>query len=635
MIEIILIGLFILFVIVVVVVVIGTSSSSGVKYVPYVKKNSYYPIDISTPPPGFSLSPIGIHLPLRNIENLDAVEQRLVSGNTTLTQEQTLEEFAPDNETYEKCISFLNAHGTVMWVSSTKTCLIYQPSTSFYTTLCNGVWSLTDQEQYYVNSGGESIFYTLPLFNVNNDVSLPYGMTSMPFNCVGDTSARYLKSAQWSDTLEIANNGIITPIQTNVNMQKVDENPVGSIILYESEQILTIQTLIYFAQYYNTKYGTSYSDTYFADKVILTYLDENLTNHLLSLPPSALPPAEAFDYDRNNNGEMLLDVLACFETNPNINIYIFYGMIYSGVSDDAFVLNPINQNSMVYDFNVMYQYLVERDGINCVSNSYALNFLKVSPNDYQRLSLSSRLLGAQGLSIFNSSGDTGPWSITNNSNLTDSDLYDLTKPDLSYPIVNGNGVITVGGYNPNQNFAGYNPYATMAFPGNPNFSSAGGFQRGYSLPLWKKVASNSYKLKKSISNQITKNSFNFKSVDIEVEENGNITPDLVFNGVTNLLDNPTYGVYGTSLASPYLAARVATINSLRSAPLVSLYKIIYSPQFRECLIRKITQPNFYAFFNGYSPDVSDGVLWDPVNGLGIPDYEKMKDVLLNTSNIVI
>lgn len=623
------------------------TNKNKVKYSPVSFPGIYSTFTIEQVQPNPILSPISIYLPLNDVSenNLSNIERNLVKNNTVLTADNIKNLFAPNDETFNKCVEYLKKYGEIMWMSKSKTCLIFHPLQSFYDEIFSSSGEIKNKFlsqntiSTYITDGTNAFNY-YSLSTLNDPITLPFGMVSCYLNFWNDPTQKNLTSTGWADTYTLSKNQIVSTfvnVDNFINSLPRSELKSNSISLYQAEELISKESLTYFGNFYNAKYSTSYDSDYFSDRVKIVLLDTSLNIREISLPSSGLSPEESFNYDFENNGEMLLDIISVLQTNCECDIKIIYGMIPSFISNENFVNFKTNQVYCLFDLNIVYQYLLEEypSTPSVISSSYA-NLIKMVYNDYYRVSLNLRFLSMQGISFFSAAGDTGPWAyIQNNSNAADETLLDLEKPDDAGYVLIGDSLILMGGFNNNVgNTVGLDEIMTMGSDYNPFFSSSGGFIRGYPIPEWKKEASGSYTDKESIQTQYDYLTFKQKIIkEIEIEKGGNIYPDLIFNGSVYMLDQQKYSVGGTSLASPYFAARIAFLNSMRSTPIACLNRIIYTSEFRKCLSRIIHQPTSYGNFNGYSPQYDENTIWDPANGLGIPDFDKMKEILLDTSTI--
>lgn len=541
----------------------------------------------------YNLLPFTIYFDMKDITPL---ENQVLSTGIPLTLEQA-STLTIDNSA---ALSWLSQRGNVMW--NDNFVAIFTPSVSFYEEI--------GEDKLYCNS------FTIPsgtyanIFSLNEYISLPYGMRTNGLNYSASSTlpVSIITSEKKYDLLLAQLN--VTPTLPNQNYLSIQEDADNVILLIEQELVST-GSLDYYAQWFSTKFGRTYES--FSEKVHYVAVDENLNIVTIDLPitPATL---DSFTFDFDNNTEAILDIVAVLTSNPSTEVYCFLGLI-PGITYNADIL----RNVYYQDYSTLLTYYFSQTFvINTISSSYAVYF-KVNPLEKNRVNQQSRLDSCFGISMFQASGDRGAYyEITGPEPI----VFNLSEPDSISFSFSGSGAITVGGVIPNADQTTYGPM-TSFFLG---YSSSGGFQRGYPISEWKKKARDSYSEENSVSEVVNKNN-NVSQIYSEVDFGGEIFPDLTFNSLTYMMDNITFPIGGTSLSTPLLASYISFINSQRSTPIAALHRIIYTDRFSECLSSstKSVQRNSILSLLGYKPSIES--IWDPVNGLGRPNTDKMVEIL--------
>ncbi|KAF2722006.1 serine endopeptidase [Polychaeton citri CBS 116435] len=246
-------------------------------------------------------------------------------------------------------------------------------------------------------------------------------------------------------------------------------------------------------------------------------------------------------------------------------------------------------------------------------------------------------LGLQGHSIFFSSSDYGvasyPGDVTPSGCLSGSGQNQtIYNPD--YP-ANCPYLTAVGAtqLNPDQTIK--DPESAMQTPLGPGplqyFASAGGFSNYFSAPSYQKKAVSSY-----FSNNDPGHPYYTANADASnVGADGGIYnragrgyPDVSANGANfrmynNLTDEHWFG---TSLAAPLWAAVATLINEERTlagkGPIGFVNPTLYAHPWALTDIKNGSNPNCGS--SGF--EAVEG--WDPVTGLGTPNYPKLIDLYL-------
>jgi len=230
-------------------------------------------------------------------------------------------------------------------------------------------------------------------------------------------------------------------------------------------------------------------------------------------------------------------------------------------------------------------------------------------------------LALQGVSTVVSSGDSGVANRYNagynNSCLDAKDGYVTqfgSRFSPSFPV--NCPYITAVGATTLRNASIYGGEVAVASPNGPtSYYSGGGFSNIFPAPSWQKKAVDRYL--KHYSPKYNESVFN---------HTGRGFPDVSALGLklATVYLNKTYGVGGTSASAPIFASIVTLLNEERLSqgkkPIGFLNPIIYAhPEI------------FHDVTEGSNPGCgTDGFPaspgWDPVTGMGTPNFPKMKEV---------
>ncbi|KAH9855572.1 family S53 protease-like protein [Lenzites betulinus] len=205
-------------------------------------------------------------------------------------------------------------------------------------------------------------------------------------------------------------------------------------------------------------------------------------------------------------------------------------------------------------------------------------------------------LGARGVSILYASGDSGVGCKTN------STAFQPTFPS------NCPYVTSVGG---TQNYA----------PEEAWSGSSGGFSNYFPLPSYQAPAVSTYLAHLASTHSPAQGRFN---------ASGRAFPDVSAKAdAFQVWENATSGLFGTSAASPTFASVVALLNDRLAqrgrAPLGFLNPWLYSTGAQG--LNDIKQGNSSIECNGEEVGFEAAAGWDPVTGLGTPDFEKLLKVI--------
>ncbi|KZT22937.1 subtilisin-like protein [Neolentinus lepideus HHB14362 ss-1] len=247
-----------------------------------------------------------------------------------------------------------------------------------------------------------------------------------------------------------------------------------------------------------------------------------------------------------------------------------------------------------------------------ISTSYAYNEADLSPAYAARQCAEYAKLGLMGTTVLYSSGDNG---VAGNS-----DLCLGPDGDQSYDAV---------GFNPS--FPGTCPYitsvgATQVVSGHSVYQpesacmeviySGGGFSNYFAMPSYQKSAVDHY-----LSTHPPK----YSSAQYNTTGKSRGFPDLSANGAFYVVavDGSFESVFGTSASSPVVGTILTSINDARLAigkgPIGFINPTIYSSEFTGAFndITNGTNPGCGTV--GFSAEPG----WDPVTGLGTPNFAKL------------
>ncbi|KAK6440381.1 hypothetical protein LTR95_003388 [Oleoguttula sp. CCFEE 5521] len=245
-------------------------------------------------------------------------------------------------------------------------------------------------------------------------------------------------------------------------------------------------------------------------------------------------------------------------------------------------------------------------------------------------------LGLQGHSILVASGDYGVGGFPNDASvsgcLSGSGLNQtIYTPDWpsSCPYIT-----SVGGTQVEPDKTIKDPEGAMqtALTGAPLFSSGGGFSNHFPQPSYQAASVQQY-----FARHDPGHPYYYANADASnIGQNGGIYnragrgfPDIAANGAnfrayTNGTD---YHWYGTSLASPLFASVITLINEERTAvgkgPVGFINPVLYAHPYVLNDIKNGSNPNCGS--SGFSA-VSG---WDPVTGLGTPNYPALLKLFLS------
>ncbi|KAJ6542704.1 peptidase S8/S53 domain-containing protein [Mycena capillaripes] len=246
---------------------------------------------------------------------------------------------------------------------------------------------------------------------------------------------------------------------------------------------------------------------------------------------------------------------------------------------------------------------------NVISVSYASNEADLTPFYEVRQCNEYGKLGLMGITFVFASGDSGVAGngelcvFPNGTQSEDAPLFNPLFP-ANCPFVTGVGATQI------------NPGSTVLDPESAASLTGGGFSNIFALPDYqKKAVAEFYEFHNPPYGADTYNN----------SQKARGIPDFSVNGVnvTVFAEGRLLPVAGTSAAPPVIGAMITLINDARLAagksPVGFINPAIYSDSFRGA---------FHDIVSGSNPGCgTDGFKavrgWDPVSGLGTPDFEKL------------
>ncbi|PIL33248.1 hypothetical protein GSI_04698 [Ganoderma sinense ZZ0214-1] len=248
-----------------------------------------------------------------------------------------------------------------------------------------------------------------------------------------------------------------------------------------------------------------------------------------------------------------------------------------------------NQDGDLGGFLDVINFVLGEDSVpNVMTTSYGQDESSISQKLAQNLCNAYAQLGARGVSILFASGDGGVSGSQSNSCSNFVPTFPSGCPYLT----------SVG--------------ATQGVPETAADFSSGGFSNYWGVPDYQSSAVNGYLSALGSTNQGMYNA------------SGRGFPDVATQGVNFevVVDGNVSGVSGTSAASPTFAAVISLINdkliAAGKSPLGFLNPFLYSTG--ASALNDITSgSNPGCNTNGFSAEQG----WDPVTGLGTPDFQKL------------
>jgi tripeptidyl-peptidase-1 len=432
--------------------------------------------------------------------------------------------------------------------------------------------------------------------------------------------ARYANSGQ-AGNLSLCNQEI-TPIClqalynfTNYQQKSSQKNNYG-IVEYTPQSYVQSDLDLFLSQYKLSANGTT-PIIYFIDGAVFDTpdtgnLDINGESNLdLQYAISLVSPTNVTLYQVGdsvegasfNNFLDAIDAFYCtFDGGDN--------PIYDGIYPD-----PYNQTGAYEGPEDCGKY----NATYVISTSYTYNEADLTPAYEQRQCFEYAKLGLQGVTILYSSGDFGVAGYGG---------------DCIYPEF-GNYTTGAAGIKFNPSFPGTCPFVTSVGATQINnqstvhdpesaceqvIYSGGGFSNVFGIPCYQQAAVNSFFA-------LHKPSYNSTQYNNSGDTRG--YPDISANGANYVIavGGSFYLVYGTSASSPVVGSIVTLINDARLAvgkgPVGFLNPVLYA---NPNALNDITSGNNPGCgTEGFSAVQG----WDPVTGLGTPNFQKLVDVYLS------
>jgi len=156
-----------------------------------------------------------------------------------------------------------------------------------------------------------------------------------------------------------------------------------------------------------------------------------------------------------------------------------------------------------------------------------------------------------------------------------------------------------------------------------NFYSGGGFSNIFPLPEYQRYAVEEYTRKYLNPSPFAPGQYNDSG-------NARAFPDISANGAKYLvvMDGQIHLVYGTSASTPVVASMITLINDARivagKSPVGFLNPTIYNPAFSSAFNDITSGSNPGCGTDGFNATCG----WDPVTGVGTPNFEKLLQIFL-------
>ncbi|KIM92450.1 hypothetical protein PILCRDRAFT_123424, partial [Piloderma croceum F 1598] len=249
---------------------------------------------------------------------------------------------------------------------------------------------------------------------------------------------------------------------------------------------------------------------------------------------------------------------------------------------------------------------------NVISTSYSYNEADLTPAYAARQCAEYAKLGLMGVTVLYSSGDNGVAGNNNTclnpdgSQSADGKLFNPSFPSTC-PYITSVGATQV------------NPNSTVFQPESAceqEIYSGGGFSNYFSIPNYQKDSVQSYFKNYPPPYSKTTNTYN---------SSGRGFPDLSANGANYVvsIQGEFWGVFGTSASTPVVGAILTLVNDARlfagKKPIGFINPTIYSPSFTHAFHDIKNGTNQGCGTTGFKATKG----WDPVTGLGTPDFPKM------------
>ncbi len=499
---------------------------------------------------------------------------------------------------YIEVINLLGQYGNIIWESPSGTMVLIETTPSKIPT-----------KLYLINDD---------VGTLNNRWTLKYQNKEIIFNKINfeiENGIETLDSLKWSEKYNIIKQPLGNPqgklYTIDVIGEKIQQSlniTGGSIGLLEIENVYPnitgLQTLA-------TTMG--FPQDKFVNQIIQTTQHPSPSGYII------------LENQFNDYGlsEIDYDLQAVFSLNPDITCVIFF------IPNSILVLLPLWISASNPTFPNIWSSSLTYDN-------------KSNINDKYRLHQEYKLLSLAGITTFQSSGDQGNYS-SQMSNLRQTG--DISKIDVVEGFFDSPYTIKVGGFNycnypDNFGFTDKTSFTQIFILSNETDTSnpydiflnasGGGFDRGmYSDPSWKLKITNNYRntIASSVKIKQLPNGKIVPFEELSFDKLGNSTPDIIGIATTYVYDETSNSniksIYGTSISAPFNACIFASIEHAIGKPLMNVCKVLYENRY--LMSRPLQGRN--NFFNTYGYPTAQ--VWDPVQGLGIPDPAKLLEFFKN------
>lgn len=534
-----------------------------------------------------------------------------------------------DENHISSSIEYLNNFGNVIWQCSDK---IYALFSTTINRLQNQLLTIKSTANLNMSIDGN-------VYLLNQFINFPYGIVLDYLDGWSDPNLKLYNAENWTQQYNLIKQPIysapaitLSPLLENEKSVKPPDNFSSFIgVITPSNFALPSASCL---QQLATLLG--YSADTFLSQIYIAIFDPNAKPYPISIQTPVFT-SQTLKEMNSAGQELNADLQAILTANPKSKILIYY-------ADTGRFSNPLLPLWISSDMNKEQQNSAPITWTSSIDNRY-----KVSEQSYNSRCNQMKKLVQYGINTFQCSGDQGNYSsILYNSNTPFELIADITKPDTVSGFFDSNITLFVGGYlrSSQENSSKFNDNVTMIqftedyssltptsnIFENAFFASGAGFTRGYyNEPTIKNNIVNTYRRKYNFPLSIKQNPDgiieNFPELSLNFE--GNAIPDLVGISGMNLCngDDSLIPGFGTSIATPFTASLFAQIQDIRISngknPLALLETIYAFPQYFN---KNIQGRN--NFFNLYGFPSDDQLLWDPVQGLGIPNID-----ILNLINL--
>ncbi|KAH8666390.1 peptidase S8/S53 domain-containing protein [Xylariales sp. PMI_506] len=241
-------------------------------------------------------------------------------------------------------------------------------------------------------------------------------------------------------------------------------------------------------------------------------------------------------------------------------------------------------------------------------------------------------LGLRGVSVFVASGDTGVGGIPGDGStdgcLGDGTVFSPTQPNSCPWLTNVGATMIVSGKAVTDAESAAEDAPPAGYPAYEGYYSGGGFSNIFDVPPYQASAVSTYYETAQPSYPYYVNGSYANSTGL-YNRNGRGIPDVSANGmnIAVYLGGRLGLEAGTSAASPIFASLVTRINEERLAAGKSAVGFVNPVLYEhpEVLNDIVNGSNPGCGTTGFNASTG----WDPVTGLGTPNYPKMLDLFLS------